>query len=104
VPGILSASGRVAHYRNGLPISSLIVGTAAVRGDGASREYFPLEYPQCRLFYWKPCCMRLKRRRWTFIPGIIRGHDAFYAESSFCNVDYLKLDRPDRRGGIDHLQ
>ncbi len=27
-------------------------------------------------------------------PGIIRGHDAFYAESIFADVDYLKLDRP----------
>ena len=34
-----------------LPVPAIIVGTAAVRGDGTSREYFPSEYPAVADFH-----------------------------------------------------
>lgn len=78
-----------------LPIPSLIVGTAAVRGDGASREYFPLEYPAVADFFTMEAMLHAAQKRKVDVyPGIIRGHDAFYAESIFADVDYLELDRP----------
>jgi uridine phosphorylase len=74
-----------------LPVPATIVGTAAVRGDGTSREYFPLEYPAAADFHMIEAIMEAAQERGAEVfPGYIRGHDAFYAESIFADkVDYL---------------
>jgi len=79
-----------------LPVPAIIVGTAAVRGDGTSREYFPLEYPAVADFHIVEAIINsAKDLNVEVFPGIIRGHDAFYAESIFADkVDYLERDRP----------
>jgi len=78
-----------------LPLPSIIVGTAAVRGDGTSREYFPLEYPAVADFHMVEAILSSAEELGVDVfPGIIRGHDAFYAESIFADkVDYLDRGR-----------
>jgi uridine phosphorylase len=78
-----------------LPVPALIVGTAAVRGDGTSREYFPLEYPAVADFDTVEAIINsAKKLDIEVFAGIIRGHDAFYAESIFADkVDYLERGR-----------
>ena len=77
------------------PVPALVVGTAAVRGDGTSREYFPLEYPAIADFFMLEAILSsAEELNVDVFPGIIRGHDAFYAESIFADkVDYLARDR-----------
>jgi uridine phosphorylase len=77
-----------------LPPGSLIIATAAVRGDGCSREYFPLEYPAVAdLDTLEAMLASAKRRRIKVHVGIIRGHDAFYMESVFARGDYLAREK-----------
>jgi uridine phosphorylase len=84
-----------------LPIPCLIVGTGAVRGDGTSREYFPLEYPAVADFYMVEALIAsAEKRGYQVFPGIIRAHDAFYAESSFAKIDYLARDKPWIESGV----
>jgi uridine phosphorylase len=76
-------------------LGDIIIATAGVRGDGTSREYFPLEYPAVADFHLLEALVQAAADR-KVEPhiGIVRGHDAFYAESILANVDYLELDRP----------
>ncbi len=78
-----------------LPVPATIVGTAAVRGDGTSREYFPLEYPAAADFHMVEAILESAiEMNVEVFPGYIRGHDAFYAESIFADkVDYLNRGR-----------
>lgn len=78
-----------------LPVPATIVGTGAVRGDGTSREYFPLEYPAAADFHMVEAIMQSAEEMGVEVfPGYIRGHDAFYAESIFADkVDYLQRGR-----------
>ena len=78
-----------------LPVPATIVGTAAVRGDGTSQEYFPLEYPAAADFHLVEAIMQSAEEMGLEVfPGYIRGHDAFYAESIFADkVDYLDRGR-----------
>jgi uridine phosphorylase len=74
-----------------LPIPAIIIGTAAIRGDGTSREYFPLEYPAIADFHVVEALLAAAADHQVEVfPGIIRGHDAFYAESIFASGNYLE--------------
>jgi len=76
-------------------LGDIIIATAAVRGDGTSREYFPLEYPAVAdLFMLEAMVKAAEQRAVKPHVGIVRAHDAFYAESILANGDYLKLDQP----------
>jgi len=78
-----------------IPTASLIIATAAVRGDGTSREYFPLEYPAVADLHTLEALIAAAEKRGLkpFI-GIIRSHDAFYMESALARGDYLARDKP----------
>lgn len=77
-----------------IKLGEIVIATAAVRGDGTSREYFPLEYPAVADFHVVEALVRAAQDRQVapYI-GIIRGHDAFYAESKLAKGDYLARDR-----------
>ncbi len=78
-----------------IPVSSIIIATAAVRGDGTSREYFPLEYPAVAdLFTLEALIAAAEKRGLQPFVGVIRAHDAFYMESVLARGDYLARDRP----------
>lgn len=78
-----------------MEVGSIIVATAAVRGDGTSREYFPLEYPAvANLQVLEALLASAAARRVQPHVGIIRSHDAFYVESALARGDYLARDKP----------
>jgi len=78
-----------------IKLGDVIIATAAVRGDGTSREYFPLEYPAIADFHLLECLIQAAHNL-DVKPhiGIVRAHDAFYAESVLAKGDYLALDKP----------
>lgn len=78
-----------------IKLGDIIIATGAVRGDGTSREYFPLEYPAVAdLFMLEAMLKAAEQLGVKPHVGIVRAHDAFYAESILANGDYLKLDQP----------
>ena len=69
----------------------IIIVTGAVRGDGASKEYIPLEYPAVADFRIVNALRnRAKTKGINYKLGIIRTHDAFYMESPFAFGDFKK--------------
>ncbi|NMC29128.1 MAG: nucleoside phosphorylase [Pelolinea sp.] len=82
-------------------VGSVVIATGAVRGDGTSREYFPLEYPAVADFDTLEALLEAAKER-NVEPhvGIIRAHDAFYAESVFAGGDYLLKDKPWIESGV----
>jgi uridine phosphorylase len=76
-------------------LGDIIIASAAVRGDGTSREYFPLEYPAVADFHLLEAMIEaaVKNNVKPHV-GIVRAHDTFYAESILAKGDYLKLDKP----------
>ena len=78
-----------------LPVPGLIIATAVVRGDGTSREYFPLEYPAVADWQVVEAMVQAAEKRdIQAFPGITRGHDTFYAESIFGDFEVcLERDR-----------
>jgi uridine phosphorylase len=69
----------------------IIIVTGAVRGDGASKEYIPIEYPAVA-DYCTVTALRnqAKKESTNYSLGIIRTHDAFYMESPYAFGDYKK--------------
>ena len=69
----------------------IIIVTGAVRGDGASKEYVPIEYPAVADYHTVIALRnRAKKESSDYSLGIIRTHDAFYMESPFAFGDYKK--------------
>jgi uridine phosphorylase len=69
----------------------IIIVTGAVRGDGASKEYVPIEYPAVADYHTIIALRnRAKKEGVDYKLGIIRTHDAFYIESLFAFGDYKK--------------
>jgi len=69
----------------------IIIATGAVRGDGASKEYIPIEYPAVADYRTVTALRnRAKKDSANYNLGIIRTHDAFYMESPFAFGDYKK--------------
>lgn len=76
-------------------LGDVIIASSAVRGDGTSREYFPLEYPAVADFdTLEALIAAAKERGVNPHVGIIRAHDSFYAESILAGGDYLVKDKP----------
>jgi len=70
---------------------NIIIVTGAVRGDGASKEYVPIEYPAVADYRLVAALRnRAKKETTDYSLGIIRTHDAFYMESPFAFGDYKK--------------
>ena len=68
-----------------------IIVTGAVRGEGASKEYVPIEYPAVADFrVINSLRKRAIQKDITYHLGIIRTHDAFYMESPFAFGDFKK--------------
>ncbi len=69
----------------------IIIVTGAIRGDGASKEYIPIEYPAVADYRTIIALRnRAKKEEADYKLGIIRTHDAFYMESPFAFGDYKK--------------
>lgn len=87
--------GTCGSLQKHVHVGDVVIATAAVRGDGTSREYFPLEYPAVADFHMLEAMIKAADER-KIKPhvGIIRAHDSFYAESKLSNIDYLERDKP----------
>ena len=69
----------------------IIIVTGAIRGDGASKEYVPIEYPAVADYRTVNALRnRVKKEDTDYKLGIIRTHDAFYMESPFAFGDWRK--------------
>ncbi len=82
-------------------IGDIIIATGAVRGDGASKEYIPLEYPAVAdLQVVNALRKRADAKNINYHHGIIRTHDAFYMESPFAFGDWKKRTSIWTRAGV----
>lgn len=67
----------------------IIIATAAVRGDGTSTEYVPIEYPAVAdHFVTSTLIASAKVLGADFRLGVIRSHDAFYIESPLAHGNW----------------
>lgn len=74
--------GTCGSLQKDIPEGSIVICTGAVRGDGASRQYIPLEYPAIADIDMV-IALRDSARELGVEPilGLVRSHDAFYLES-----------------------
>ena len=85
--------GTSGSLQPSIPDGSIVIATSAVRGDGASRQYIPSEFPAVAdldVVYY----LRQAAREFGVEPyvGVVRSHDAFYLES------------PGAHGGIEGVK
>ena len=75
----MGTSGALQRY---IPSGSFVIATGAVRGEGASKQYIPAEYPAIADLD-VVCALRQACHEYGVEPylGIVRSHDAFYLES-----------------------
>ncbi|MBQ3295335.1 MAG: hypothetical protein IJH00_02460 [Erysipelotrichaceae bacterium] len=73
--------GQIQAIQKGIKPGTIIIPSGAVRSEGASREYVPDAYPACGDI---PLIDRLNRALnkagLNVMVGLIRSHDAYYAE------------------------
>jgi uridine phosphorylase len=78
----LNRMGTCGSLQRNLPEGSIVIATGAVRGDGTTPEYIPLEYPAVAdidvVLALRESAKELGVRP---VLGIVRSHDAFYRES-----------------------
>lgn len=74
--------GTSGSLQRDIPSGSFVIATGAVRGESASKQYIPAEYPAiadidvvCAL---RDACLEAGVKPYL---GIVRSHDAFYLES-----------------------
>ena len=93
--------GTCGSLQPSLPENCFVIATGAVRGEGASKEYIPLEYPAiadidvvCAL---RKACEEYGVKSYL---GIIRSHDSFYIESPGAHEGYMERIRPWTDAGV----
>ena len=74
--------GTSGSLQPNIPNNSFVIATGAVRGEGATKEYIPIEYPAIA-DYEVVTALRQACREFGVEPylGVVRSHDAFYIES-----------------------
>ncbi len=74
--------GTCGALQRDIPEGSIVICTGAVRGDGTTPEYIPLEYPAIADID-VVCALRDAALELGVQPilGLVRSHDAFYIES-----------------------
>ena len=74
--------GTTGALQPGIEVGDIIVATAAVRADGASRAYMPVEYPAVADFDVVSALLRSADERGRKVRhGIVLSSDSFYAGS-----------------------
>jgi uridine phosphorylase len=87
--------GTGGAFQTWLPKPCILVITGAVRGDGTTREYFPVEYPAVADFYIvEGMITSAAELNIEVHPGLEWSHDAFYAGSPLSNLDILTIEKP----------
>ena len=73
--------GSAGSYQPGIGMGELIMASAAVRDDGASRAYVPASFPAVADAMLFNCCMAsLKEMDAPYYIGTVRSHDSFYTD------------------------
>ena len=73
----------------------IVIAEGAIRGDGTSLEYIRPEYPAVADFSLTMALKNACRDEGVrYYAGIIRSHDAFYAESPFVKGDFMSKIKP----------
>ena len=87
--------GTSGSLQPNLPEGCFVIATGAVRGEGASKEYIPLEYPAIA-DYDVVCALRQACQEYGVKPylGVIRSHDSFYMESPGAHEGYMERIQP----------
>ncbi|MBQ6333934.1 MAG: nucleoside phosphorylase [Erysipelotrichaceae bacterium] len=83
--------GTAGSLQPNLPSDAFVIATGAIRGEGASKEYIPLEYPAVAdvdvVSALRQACLEYGVKPYL---GIVRSHDSFYMESPGAHEGYLE--------------
>ena len=83
--------GTCGAFQPELAPGTLVIATGAVRGDGTSIEYIPVEYPAVADFRVVGALRAAAERLGEpYVMGIVRTHDAFYIESPLAHGDWRR--------------
>lgn len=93
--------GTCGALQRDIPEGSLIICTGAVRGDGATRQYIPPEFPAVADVD-VVVALRDAARDLGVEPilGLVRSHDAFYLESPGAHEGWAERIRPWTDAGV----
>lgn len=73
--------GTTGSIQDGISFGDLVVATAAVRDEGTTPPYVPISYPAVADYELVQAMMEAgKTRRYPVHAGIVRSHDALYAD------------------------
>ena len=93
--------GTCGTFQEEIEQGTLIVATGAVRGEGTTTEYIPVEYPAVADLDAAWTLRRIARERdLPHVVGGVRSHDAFYIESPWAHGDYRGRIDPWVRAGV----
>jgi len=86
--------GTTGALQKNINLGDIIIPTSAVRLDGTSIEYIPVEFPAIADINMVNALVNAtrKRNKKSHI-GIIMSHDAFYKGSVFADPDFLKREQ-----------
>jgi uridine phosphorylase len=86
--------GTTGALQKELRIGEVVIANSAVRTDGTSLEYVPLEFPAIADFDLTMALLEASREKGIKAHmGTIWSHDAFYKGSVFADPDFLERER-----------
>jgi len=97
--------GTCGSLQRDVPEGSILISTGAVRGDGATKEYIPDEFPAVADVD-VVIALREAARELGVEPvlGIVRSHDAFYTESPGAHPGWEQRIRPWTDAGVKGVE
>jgi len=86
--------GTTGALQKNINLGDIIIPTSAVRLEGTSVEYIPIEFPAIADIDVIDALIRATREKnLKFHTGIIMSHDAFYKGTVFADPDFLKREQ-----------
>jgi uridine phosphorylase len=86
--------GTTGALQKSIHLGDMIIPTSAVRLEGTSVEYIPVEFPAVADIDIVDALLKATRQKnQKFHIGIIMSHDAFYKGSIFADHDFLKREQ-----------
>jgi len=86
--------GTTGALQKNISLGNIIIPTSAVRLEGTSMEYIPIEFPAiANIDIINALIKATQHKNKKFHTGIIMSHDAFYKGSVFADPDFLKREQ-----------
>jgi len=86
--------GTTGALQKNIDLGDIIIPTSAVRLEGTSVEYIPIEFPAVADIDIVDALLKVTHQKnQKFHIGIIMSHDAFYKGSVFADHDFLKREQ-----------